>query len=53
VSSSLDAEHAHVFRAMALLGSDPGLLPSDIERVATTWGKLTQYKKITTYTSHL
>lgn len=50
---SLDAEHAQVFRAMALLGSAPGLQPDDLERVATHWGRLTQYQQITTYSDHL
>lgn len=50
---SLDAEHARVFRAMILLGSDPGLQADALELVATYWGKLTQYKQITTYSRHL
>lgn len=49
----LGPEHVLVFRAMALLGSDSGLQPEDLERVATRWGKLTQYKQITTYSGHL
>lgn len=50
---SLDAEHAQLFRTMILLGSDPGVQPDDLERVATQWGKLTQYKQVTTYSGHL
>ncbi len=49
----LDAEHAQVFRAMTLLGSDSGLQSDDLKGVATRWGKLTKHKQITTYTGHL
>jgi len=49
----LDAEHAQVFRAMILLGSAPGQQADALERVASHWGKLTQYKQITTYSNHL
>jgi hypothetical protein len=52
-SRSLDAEHQQVFRAMLVLGDEPGIKAEDLERVAAGWGKLTSYKQITTYTSHL
>jgi len=52
-SRNLDAEHAQVFRAMILLGSDPGLRPEDMERVAKHWGKLAKYKQLATYLGHL
>ncbi|MCB0153592.1 MAG: hypothetical protein KDF65_02260, partial [Anaerolineae bacterium] len=50
---SLDAAHTQVFRAMTLLGNTPGGQSDALERVATHWGKLTQYKQITTYSGHL
>jgi hypothetical protein len=53
VVHGLDAAHAQVFRAMILLGYDSNLRPDDLKRVATLWGKLTQYKQVTTYSAHL
>ena len=50
---SLDTEHRQVWQAMALLSPALPFKDDHLEIVATRWGPLQQYKKITTYTGHL
>ena len=50
---TLDDEHRHVWRATALLSDNILFQNENIEKVANKWGKLSQHKKIETYTAHL
>lgn len=51
--NALDAEHRQVWLAMVISGPFFSSTYDDIARIAATWGKLSRYKQITTYTSHL
>jgi len=50
---SLDEEHRQALRALVILGGQEGVQEAQLERVATSWGELTGYKQISTYTRHL
>jgi hypothetical protein len=49
----LDNEHRQILRALALFHSDIGYKEEQLKEVATGWGPLTKYKKISTYTGNL
>lgn len=49
----LDDEHRQVLRALALLHPDIGHQEAPLKRLATSWGPLKKYKKISTYTGNL
>jgi hypothetical protein len=48
----LDAEHSRVFRAMVLLDRELARA-ENLERIARSWGELTQYQQLKAYISNL
>ena len=50
---SLDDEHRQVYQAVALIHKDVYLNEDALATLAKQWGSLTQYKKLSTYASHI